>query len=64
MILREAHTPKKLEHQKNQSSNIKKIKTLTVEKSNKQKSKLTTSTQRRTSNAQTQTQSDGRNPKP
>jgi hypothetical protein len=23
MILREAHTPKKLEHQKNQSSNIK-----------------------------------------
>jgi hypothetical protein len=41
MILREAHTPKKLEHQKNQSSNIKKIGTHTLEKSNKQKSNQT-----------------------
>jgi polysaccharide pyruvyl transferase WcaK-like protein len=62
MILREAYTPKKLEHQKNQSSNIKKIKTHTLAKLNKQKSKLTTCTQRRNSNAQTQ--SDGRNLKP
>jgi hypothetical protein len=49
MILREAHTPKKIR---------------ASEKSKLQKSKLTTSTQRRNSKAQTQTQSDWRNPKP
>jgi len=61
MLLRKTHTIEKSKHRKKWKLKQTKIEAHILKKSNRQKSKLTTYTQRR--NLNTQTQSDGRNPK-
>jgi hypothetical protein len=61
MISRKAHRIKKSKHRKKWKLKQTKIEARILKKSNRQKSKFTTYTQRR--NLNTQTQIDGSNPK-